>query len=159
MLKDIIAALNKADMSNNPPIIEEPANDFEKSVNNFADIAELQELLKKLAKTVNESEREMRDGICESLRVFYGENLVEGMNTYKLSNGRKLKFTHKLDRKIDESRIQLARADYVGDDFDDLLRVKYELEKKAYDKLDAEQKLAVSKMIETKPAAPTLVVD
>lgn len=160
MLKQFIAALEKEARSNFPPAIEEPANDFESAVNKYADIVDLQELVKKLMKPVNDEERAQRDAISESLRAHFGDKLKEGVNDYKLSNGRKLKLTHKIDRKIDESSIEIARDAYTGEiAFDDILRKKYELSKRDFDKLTYADELAISRMIVSKLAASTLKVD
>ena len=105
----------------------------------------------------------MRDGIATSLNAYFADKLKEGVNNYALSNGRKLKYTYAVDRKIDSGHVQVARDAYALTDatapFDDLLRVKYELAKTPWKKLDGEAALAASRMITSKPAAPVLVVD
>ena len=115
-------------------------------------------------KTLAETEMAMRKAIAESVRTALGDSLKEGVNRFDMADGRRLKFTYAVTRAIDESQIAVAKDAYakVNDapvTFDQLLRVKYELEKKEWNKLGAGGKLAVSAMVTAKPAAPTLEIE
>lgn len=148
------------------PAVESPADQFEAYVNawysNQALIAEIKALLKPL----EAEEREQRDSIATSMRSFFGSSLKEGVNTYALSNKRKLKFGHKVSRTIETDAIAQAREHYAaakdghnGVAFDALLRAKYEPAMASLKKLQGPAKLAASMMITTKFAAPEVKVD
>lgn len=130
-------------------------------------VAQKQELTKTIdaeLKTLAENEMAMRKAIAESVKTALGEKLKEGVNRFPMADGRKLKFTYNLDRKIDEAQIAVAREEYskVNDapvTFDELLRVKYELAKTEWNKLGAGGKAALSAMITTKPSAPTMDIE
>lgn len=167
-LQRIADALERYGMMNHQPAVDEPANDFEKIVNEYAALQAMIEEVKSLLKPAEAAERRLRDGIADSLRAFYGVDLKEGMNSYELSNGRFVKFTHKVDRKIEPSMVVAAREGYdaapdkpAGVAFDDLLRVKHELAATPFKKLAAGSAAsnAVSRMIVAKFAAPTVKVD
>lgn len=124
--------------------------------------AQIEEIEKTL-KPLKARELEMRKALAESIQAALGDQLKEGMNIYKLEDGRSLALGYKLDRKIEESEIPAAREAYtqLNDrpvEFDALLRVKYELSKRDFDKLSDSAKAAISDMIITKPAAPTLEI-
>lgn len=154
---------------NSPNAVEDPANDFEKAVEEWASLSALQDEIKTLMRSLNEQERLQRESIAASLRTYFGGDLKEGVNNYNLSNARKLKFTHKVDRKIDAGHIESARAEFAlapaatrnGVAFDDLLRVKYELAATPFKKIPADSAAgkAVARMITTKFAAPVMEVD
>lgn len=162
-LSRIIDALSWYQQGNRQPAIPEPTDDFERFVNSWEEMKALQDEIKALLKPLDADERKARDAIAESLRGFFGDKLKEGVNNYELSNLRKLKFTHKVDRKIEPSLIPVARAAYEktkpDQSFDDLLRVKYELAAAPFKKLQGEAATAVSRMLVTNVAAPTLEVD
>jgi hypothetical protein len=167
-LKRIAEALERYGMMNHQPAVDEPANDFEKVVNEHAALQAMLEEVKSLLKPAEAAERRLRDGIADSLRAFYGVDLKEGVNNYELSNGRFVKFTHKVDRKIESSMVVAAREAYeaapdkpAGVAFDDLLRVKYELTATPFKKLasGSAASTAVSRMLVTKFAAPSVKVD
>lgn len=165
-LSRIIQGLQLFQQQNRSPVVEEPAQAFEKAVNDWHSMQQLVQEVKKLLKPLEAEERKARDGIAESLATFYGADLKEGVNNYELSNLRVLKYTHKVDRKIDNGLVAVAREAYTQADdkpelpFDDLLRVKYELAATPYKKVTGPNaKLAVSRMITSKPAAPTLTVE
>lgn len=151
--------------SNKRPAIDQPANDFEKAVNDWNELQELQEAVKDAMKLINTNERTLRDGLASSLALYFGDKLKEGTNNFTLSNGRKLKYTHKIERKITESELKNAKeayataADASDPDFDKLLRLKYELDKKAWDGITDQAAKAFSLCMTAKPAAPTLAVD
>lgn len=165
-LTRILADLSFYETSNKRPAIDEPGNDFEVVVNAHDQLAALLAELKKTMKPLETEERTMRDGIAESLIKFFGAKLNDGVNNYLLTNLRKLKYTHKVKRSIEDSMIAVARAkfeaasDKVGA-FDDVLRVKHELDTKAWKKLAAggEAFKACSEMIVAKTEAPVLEID
>lgn len=165
-LATILEALHEYQRKNKRPAVDETANDFEVVVNHHYQLATLLAEIKQAIKPLETSERTVRDGIAASLITFFGSKLKDGVNDYLLSNLRKLKFTHKVERKIESSMVAVARAkfeqatDKVGA-FDDLLRIKHELDAKAWKKLvtGGEAFTAVSEMIVAKPAAPVLEVD
>lgn len=150
---------------NRPPAIEEPDNPFEELVNQWAEQKDALQAIKDAMDTITVSERQLRDRLAEGLRQYYGINLKEGVNNYELSNGRKLKFTHKVERKISEPDLAAAKDAFTkaavpGDKtFEELLRVKYELDKRNYDKLSEPAANAFSRCLTTKHAAPALEVD
>lgn len=165
-LARILADLKTHQESNKRLAIDEPANDFEKVVNAHDQLATLIDEVKKTLKPLEVEERTMRDGIAASLDAFYGDKLVEGVNNYQLSNMRKLKYTYAVERKIEPSMVAVARAKFEAATdktgaFDDVLRIKHELDAKAWKKLPAggEAFMACSEMIVAKPKAPTLEVD
>jgi len=160
----IAKGLDDYQLLNRQPAVEEPANEFEKSVNALAELQNLRAKIASLTKALDVDEKRLREGVAASLTAYFAANLKEGTNNYELSNGRFVKFGHKVDRKIDESMLTVARADYaaatgVDKPFDDLLRVKYELAAAPYKLLTAAQRHAVSRMMTTKNASPTVVID
>lgn len=164
-LTRIADGLQRYSLMNHRPAIDEPANPFEEAVNNHAAVQELMAEVKSLLKPLETKEREMRDGIAASLVAHFGDELKEGVNTYVLSNSRKLKYKHGVTRSIDQPSVDLARAQYVENaeptdpTFDELLRPKYELVKAKWNKLSAAAGLAFSRCLTSKTAAPTLEVD
>lgn len=116
---------------------------------------------KKELKEMTDSEMTMRKAIEASIETALGDAFKEGVNNYPLGDGRTLKVTRKIDRKIDPASLDLARDEYrklneAPVAFDDLLRIKYELEKKNFDKLSGASYLAFSRAITEKNAAPTV---
>jgi hypothetical protein len=106
-------------------------------------------------------ELEMRKAITEALdKAIPG--LKEGVNKYPVAGVGVLSYTRKLKREVDETQIAVARAAFVALNteqpimFDEMLRTKYELDKKNWDKLDEDAKRAVSTMITTTPSTPEL---
>jgi hypothetical protein len=88
----------------------------------------------------------------------------EGANTFDLADGRKIKATHKINRTILEDQIGAARQAYseLNDrpvDFEDLLKVKYDLVVAPFRKLEGPALLAVSRMVNAKDGAPDLKVE
>ena len=165
-LSRIRDALDRYSQSNRAPAVEEPQNDFEVAVNDWADNKELVDEIKKLLKPLEAEERRQRESIAVSLASYFGADHKEGVNTYELSNGRNLKYTRKVSRSVEVSMIPAAREAYNAiaggagtTAFDDLLRTKYELQVTPFRKLGPEEANAVSRMIVSKPAAPTLEVD
>lgn len=124
------------------------------------------EQVKALAKKLTDHEMVMRKALFKATFP----TPKEGSNTFNLATGGKLVATHKVSRSIDASQIAFARAEYalVNDrpvDFDDLLKVSYDLVISSYRKLEpapgeapSPAFLAVSRMVITKDGAPTLEV-
>jgi hypothetical protein len=118
--------------------------------------ADIDARIKALAPT----EMEMRKAIAVSVKTALGEKAKEGVNHWTLPDGRKLKLTLNKTRKIAEPEIKNARAAFelLNEEqpvaFDALLRTKYELEKKEWNKLGDAAKLAISRMITTTDDAP-----
>lgn len=165
-VRRIIEALERWEMQNHRPAVDEPANEFEKIVNEHADLQALIAEVKAVLKPTETAERKLRDGIADSLRAFYGDSIKEGVNNYELSNARTLKFDNKIKREIDVAHVTNAReafdtADDVpaGTTFDSLLRVKYELNKTPWKKLGPNATHAFSRCMVTKHEAPGVKVD
>ena len=168
-LDRIVEVLRAYSGRNNTLAIDEPANDFERSVNELHDLQALIAEIKAAMKPAEAIERKQRDAIAESLDEYFGDQLKEGVNTYELSNGRKLKYTATKSRAIDTPQIAIARKAFEADadgvpvalTFDSLLRVKYELDKKAFNELSKYPSVtsAISRMIITKAAACKIEVD
>jgi len=159
-------AIEAYDLSNKRPAVDEPANDFEVAVNEWAALQDFLTELKDLMKPLLAEERRARDEIAFALKEFYSDNLKEGMNNYELSNHRKLKFGLRIDRKIEPGELAIAREAFEkatgghnDQTFDDCIRVKYELAATPWKKLTGAAKKAFSRCIITKHAAPTLAVD
>lgn len=125
-------------------------------------VAQIEELNKQL-KPLKAKEMEMRKAIADSIGK--AQPLKEGVNKFPLTDGRVLKLTQKIDRKIEEPAIEVTRElfehqnDTNGVTFDDLLRVKYEISKRDLDKLPEPAAKVVSRMITSKEAAPELMFD
>lgn len=136
---------------------------FEEYVLDWDGLVARIEAAKKDLKVLTDSEMTIRKAIAESVNKAVG-GLKEGVNTIPLGNGRKLKVTHTVKREIDQTMIPAVRETYnlLNDRpvvFDDLLRLKYELDKKSYDKLSDEALKVVSRMVTAKPVAPVVVLD
>jgi hypothetical protein len=115
--------------------------------------------LKKQLKPLESKELEMRKAIRDSVRQAMGVDFKEGMNNYLLPDLRTLKVNHKVTRSVDEASIPAAREEYrklndVPCTFDDLLRVKYEIEKKQVDKLEGDAAKIFANVYTTKDASP-----
>lgn len=145
--------------------IEEPANEFESAVNDWYALRKQIADLKAKLKPLESAERKQRDAIAESLRTYFADRLKEGVNNYELSNGRKLKLTHKVDRKLEVSMLALAREEYGrandtdGLAFEDVIEMRPSLNLSNYRKVGSVAATALSHMITSKLAAPTLEVD
>lgn len=121
--------------------------------------AAIEEQLKPLAA----QELAMRKALADSVKTALGAKLKEGVNTFPLGDGRSLKLTHSVKRDIEPGEIANARAKYdeLNDrdlTFDQLLRIKHELDKTNWKKLTPAQRKAVSRMIVAKDATPTLEI-
>lgn len=110
-------------------------------------------------KPLKDLEKQMRLAIVEAAKKAAGSTWKEGTNTLVLADERKLKINYKLDRKIDEGSMQDARDEFakLNDTpctFDEIFRVKHELDKKNYSKLGSGALTAVSRCLVTKEATP-----
>lgn len=122
-----------------------------------------QEIAKRKAEMADIVTREMsmRKAIAESIDKVMP--LKEGVNKMNLPDGRVVKLTHKLNWKVDVEHLSTTREKFeqINDrpvEFDDLLRVKYELDKKSYNKLGDNAKTVVSSMLTVSPAAPDIEI-
>lgn len=136
---------------------------FLEYVNEWDELCALRAKLESQLAPVKAKELQMRKGIAESVKQALGDQLVEGVNNFPLGDGRTLKLTYKVDRSIAIESIEDARQAYgqLNDrpvEFDSLLRIKYELSKREFDKLGAAGKAAIADMIIAKPAAPSLEI-
>lgn len=140
------------------------SEDFLTYVNTWDDLnAQIAKLKAKL-KPLEDQEKKMRQALADSIKTALGEKLREGVNRYELPDGRAIKLTNKLDRKIEVAEIANAREAYSKQNdqpipFDAILRTKFELDKREWDKLPDEAQKAISRMIITKPAMPTLEIE
>lgn len=157
-----------ADQIATTPAVETPDNAFEQAVNQWSDTAAKIAAIKAELKIMEAAERKMRQGITNSLVAFFGDDLKEGVNNYELSNGRTLKFTHKVTRTLDADKLreaeqQFNEANDVPSDvhFDDLVRIKYEVSVSTLRKLDVNGTAyrAFAHAMTTKPATPLLDID
>lgn len=136
---------------------------FEEYVNQWDDLVRQIEELKKQLKPLTEAELSMRKAIRDSIKSTMGEDWKEGINKFPLPDGRTLKINNKLERKIAESELMAAREEYalLNDapvTFDELLRIKYELELKAFRKLEGQAAKVFSRVVTTKEAAPEVEI-
>ena len=134
---------------------------FEGYVDAWNDLQGEIEKRKAALKPLTDKELTMRKHIAEAVKTASGDTWKEGVNTFLLPDMRALKVTIPLKREIDIPSIPAAREAFrkLNDlpiTFDELLRTKYELEKKAFDKLGPAAKVAISDMIVVKPQAPTV---
>ena len=136
---------------------------FEEYVSQWDDLVGQIAALKKQLKPLTDSEMAMRKAIVKSVSEALGDEWKEGMNTFKLSDGRVLKIGYKLTREGAAAELPAAREEYalLNDApvaFDDLLRVKYELELKEFRKLEGQAAKVFSRVITTKEAAPEVEI-
>lgn len=130
-----------------------------------AEKAKLTQHLDAELKLLTESEMTMRKSIAASVVAALGEAAKEGVNKYTLPDGRKLKLTVNKTRTIDPVSIALAREEWSKlnehskIDFDTVFRVKHELDKAMWNKTTDGEKLALSRCVVTKDAAPVVVFD
>jgi hypothetical protein len=109
------------------------------------------------AKPLVEKEQALR----KEVSAMFFPDPVEGVNTIELPSGWKLKLTHKIDRKIDETVLQavLTELRSKGINFDTVVNMKPELATKTYKAMMISNKEAV-KVFDTcltiKPASPTM---
>lgn len=127
------------------------ADEAEKATNE--DIMEWLKVKNDLAKT-KAKESVLRQKI---IKTFFGAP-KEGTNNFELGNDYKLKFTHKLQRDVDEAMLTnlLAVFKEKGIDVDQLIERKPSLKIKPWRELTEEQAQVFNQVITTKPAAGTL---
>lgn len=140
------------------------AQTFEEYVKDWDDTVAQIEALNETLKPLKAREMAMRKAIAASVQEALGADWKEGMNAYPLSSGRKLKVNNKLKRVIEVGEIEGTRAAFEAlndrpDSFDELLRIKYELDKRSFDKLSDAARHVVSRMLVTKPEAPEVKLD
>lgn len=86
----------------------------------------------------------------------------EGVNKYELPDGRVVKGTYKLTRKLDVEKLEAAVNDtsVSAEVAQKVVRIKYELDLKAFKDLPdiARNALEVQQIVTTAPALPTLEI-
>lgn len=89
-------------------------------------------------------------------------NPTEGVNKHELPDGRVVKATHKLNRKVDEAALPAVEAamreQFQIDPESGLIRRKPELAVGAYKKLTEEQRHVFDEAIVSKPGTPTIEI-
>lgn len=140
--------------------VPESPDDMESYLDGWQTLVKAQALLR-----VEEMEQRKK------LFAFFFPNPKEGTNTVVLPDGRKVKGSFKITRGIDDQQVSLARAEYqlVNNrpvEFDDLLRVKYDLSTTEFRKIQPKPGeepsaayLAASRMIIAKPGSPSLEIE
>jgi hypothetical protein len=120
--------------------------------------------VKDMVKALSEIEMDMR----KTLFAATFTQPKEGANTFVLSDGRKLKAQHKINRSIDAAAVAPTREAYalLNDrpvEFDALLKVEYSLVTSAFRKVEpapgeepSAAYMVISQMIVAKPGAPAL---
>lgn len=136
---------------------------FDDYVRDWRALVSAKEKLEKSLKALREREVEMRLQIAGQIRNTLGEDLKEGVNYYGAGDT-KLKLNYKINWKVDPAKIQEVRQEYeklndVPVIFDEIIRVKHELSKTAYNKLGSTAKGVVSVMLTSTPATPELTMD
>ena len=137
---------------------------FSDYVTAFEDLSNEVERMKKELKRKTDAQMVMRRELTRTIKDAMGDAFKEGVNKFSLADGRVVKVDYKIDRKIEESMVLTARQEYarLNDtpcDFDDLIRVKYELNIAPFRKLENAALLAISQMVVAKEAAPTVTVE
>ncbi len=84
---------------------------------------------------------------------------AEGVHHFNMADGRKITYTHKISRKVDEALISAVRDEYLtlNDrpvNFDDLIKAKYEVSVSELRKIDkgTPAEAVIAKMLTAKPA-------
>ena len=132
---------------------------FEEYVSEWESLAKTIADNKDDMRAIVSKEMVMRKAIEASVKEAAGSHWREGVNKFPLPDGRTLKITHKVSRTIDPEQLEVVREQYqqLNDrtvEFDDLYRVKYEINKRELDKLSDNARLVLSRMLTNKPAAP-----
>jgi len=83
--------------------------------------------------------------------VFSADQLDEGTHTAEIADGAKIACVQRYDRKVKTDIFESMKFSYETP-----VRLKIDLDKKAYDKLDAVNKIHFDQCIETKPSKPSL---
>lgn len=132
---------------------EIPENSFDMN-----DLFKWYELRKQIEafKAVTTQEMFLRKKIAAALFP----NPEEGVNKFELAGGYVLKYGHTLERKIDEGALAALtdKFEELNISKDDLIRLKPELEKKAYNKLSDEQRKVFDLALVIKPGSPTMEI-
>jgi len=136
---------------------------FEEYVSQWDDLVGQIAALKKQLKPLTDGEMAMRKAIVKSVAEALGSDWKEGTNTFKLADGRVLKIGYKLTREVAAAELPAAREEYalLNDApvaFDDLLRVKYELDLREFRKLEGQAAKVFSRVVTTKEAAPEVEI-
>lgn len=108
------------------------------------------------AKAVIAEEQELR----KQLSASFFPTPKEGTNVYPLGNGYKLKYAHKIDRKVDGDALAVSRS-MLGEivDINSLFEYRPSLSLANYRELTAEQQLAVDRVLIIKPGSGTLTIE
>jgi hypothetical protein len=111
------------------------------------------------AKSVIENEQALRKEVA----ALFFPTPDEGANTYELTQGYKLKLTHKIDRKLDEAALDAVKLQLreMNVNPDALVEMKPSLVLKAYKGLAQVNPEAIKvfdQALTIKPASPTLEV-
>ena len=125
-------------------------------------VAEWQKVKAEAAR-LKDLEMTMRLAIRDSVRNYLGDKFKEGANPHKMADGRKITVTHKVNRSLDESRLEVIREEYnaLNDrpiEFDDLIKVKYELVIGKYRDLEGKAAEVFSDLVTTKEGSPEVKV-
>ena len=148
-----------AQYTTNQPIevamAEIPENAF-----NMEDLYKWFELRKQLEATKPLAVQEMF--LRKKIAAALFPNPSEGTNTYELNDGTGyvVKYGHTIERKIDEGALAAMSEIFKenGISKDSLVRLKPELEKKAYNKLTDEQRHIFDQALTIKPGSITLEI-
>lgn len=137
---------------------------FEEYVSEWDALAGEKAKLEKKLKPIKDREIAMRKEIVAGLVQTMGDQVKEGVNKFVLPDGRTLKFNYKLERKVDEALLPAVKEEYAALNsatvpFDDLLRVKYEIDKRSFNKLADAALLTFSKMVTTRETSPELTIE
>lgn len=133
------------------------AQTFEEYVDEWA-------ALDRQAKKLTADAMAMRKAIATSVAAAQeGGVLKEGANTVTMADGRKITVTHKINRSLSPDEFGPARASFnaINDrpcDFDDLLKVKYDLVVSQYRKLEGPALAVFSDVMTAKDGAPEVVI-
>lgn len=141
-----------------------PGMTFEQYVYLREELVIAQEAAKLAVKRLGEIEMTMRKAIAASAATTMPDGLKEGVNTFALTDGRKLKITRKITRTIEEAQMASVREEFErlnsqSVTFDSLLRTKYELSVAAFRQLDETGAHVVSRMITAKDGTVEMVLD
>lgn len=131
---------------------EQYVDEWDKLCGQIADI-------KRQLKPLTDLEMQMRKAIAQRVQEAAGEQWREGVNNFPLPDGRTLKVTNSIKRAIEEGELAAAAEAYrqlndVPCEFGELIRIKYEIDKKNWSKLGPQARHAVSRAVVASPQAP-----